>query len=74
MARRIAVPAVARISPERVIARLSVLLQPREAAAVYDRKLQPLEGIRWPRGSTRVALPGEVAMFDIDDPGELQRW
>lgn len=74
MARRVAVPAVARISPERAISRLSVLLQPREVAAVYDRKLQPLEGVRWPRGSTRVALPGEVAMFDIDEPGELQRW
>lgn len=74
MARRVAVPAVARISPEPVIARLSVLLHPREAAVVYDRKLQPLEGIRWPRGSTRVALPGEVAMFDVDEPGELQRW
>lgn len=74
MARRVAVPAVSRISPERVIARLSVLLHPREVAAVYDRKLRPLEGIQWPRGSTRVALPGEVAMFDIDEPGELQRW
>lgn len=74
MARRVAVPPVVRISPERVIARLSLLLQPRDVAPVYDRQLLPLEGIRWPRGSKRVALPGEVAMFDVDDPGELQRW
>lgn len=54
--------------------RLDALLRSPEVVPVYDRRLQPLAGVRWPRGSARVAFPGEIAMFDVDDAGELQEW
>jgi hypothetical protein len=55
--------------------RLEILLQSPEVAPVYDRKLQPLAGIRWTGlGMRRIALSGEVAMFTVTDPGELQEW
>lgn len=55
--------------------RLEVLLRSPEVAPVYDRKLQPLVGIRWTGlGMRRVAVAGEIALFDVDDPGRLQDW
>lgn len=50
------------------------LLQPPVAAPEYERKLQPLAGVRWPQGERRAPVAGEVAMFDITDPGVLQDW
>lgn len=53
----------------------NLLLQPQPPELVYDRNLQPLEGVRWPRMGTRVArVRGEVALFEVTDPGELQDW
>lgn len=55
--------------------RLEVLLQSPEVAPVYDRNLQPLAGVRWQGlGMRRVQVAGEVALFDVTDPGELQDW
>lgn len=55
--------------------RLDVLLSAPEVAPVYDRNLQPLAGVRWQGlGSRRVAVAGEVALFDVAEPGELQEW
>lgn len=65
---------VPRVEVAPLSARLSALLRPREVAPVYDRVLQPLVGVRWPRGVPRAPLPGEVPMFDIEDEGELQEW
>lgn len=70
--RRTNVPAVevARFGP-----RIEILLRSPEVAPVYDRKLQPFAGIRWHGlGVKRVPVAGEVAMFDVTDPGELQDW
>lgn len=53
---------------------LEGLLQPSLAAPEYERKLQPLAGVRWPQGERRTAVAGEVAMFDVTDPGVLQDW
>lgn len=73
--RRAHVPAVAPIAGARGLARLEVLLRSPEIAPVYERKLQPLAGIRWTGlGTRRVTVAGEVAMFDVADPGELQAW
>lgn len=72
--RRQRVPAVANLQLAGIGSRLEGLLRPFVPAPDYDRKLQPLGGIRWPRGGARVALPGEVAMFDVADAGELQEW
>lgn len=56
-------------------ARLEILLRSPEVAPVYDRQLQPLAGIRWQGlGMRRVAVAGEVAMFDVPDAGQLQEW
>lgn len=72
MMRRQSVPRV-EVAP--FSARLEVLLQPPEVAPVYDRNLQPLAGIRWQGlGSRRTPVAGEVAMFDVTEPGELQVW
>ena len=54
--------------------RLEVLLRSPVVVPVYERKLQPLAGLRWPRGIARVAVPGEVALFRVEDEGELQEW
>lgn len=55
--------------------RLEVLLRSPDVAPVYERNLQPLAGVRWQGlGVRRVAVAGEVAMFDVTDPGELQDW
>lgn len=55
--------------------RLEILLRSPEIAPVYARKLQPFTGIRWVGlREHRVRLDGEVAMFDVTDPGELQDW
>lgn len=70
--RRRAVPAVevAPLGP-----RLDVLLRSPAVAPVYDRKLQPLGGVRWQGlGVRREPVEGEVAMFDVADPGKLQDW
>lgn len=41
-------------------------------------ELQPLGGVWWPREEPRrrpvEVMPGSVAMFDVDDPGELREW
>ena len=72
MMRRVSVPRV-EVAP--FGARLEVLLRAPEVAPVYDRKLQPLAGIRWQGlGARRTAIAGEVAMFDVADPGQLQEW
>ena len=55
--------------------RLEILLRSPEVAPSYDRKLQPLAGIRWQGlGRARVSVPGEIALFDVVDAGELQEW
>jgi hypothetical protein len=70
--RRVPVPAV-EVAP--LSKRLNALLRPPEVAPVYDRELPPLEGVAWPqRGAGRVPVTGEVALFDVTDPGELQGW
>lgn len=54
---------------------MDALLRSPEVAPVYDPKLQPLGGVRWPAvGARRVPVAGEVAMFDVADPGKLQDW
>ncbi|WP_136057261.1 hypothetical protein [Microbacterium sp. K24] len=68
------VPVIGRVIPERVASRLDLLLRPREPPAIYERKLRPLAGVQWPRGAERIALPGEVPMFDVVERGELQEW
>lgn len=50
------------------------LLQPPVAAPEYETKLQPLAGVRWPQGERRTPLAGEVALFEVTDPGVLQDW
>jgi hypothetical protein len=50
------------------------LLQSSPAAPEFDGKLQPLAGVRWPAGERRTAAAGEVALFEVTDPGELQEW
>lgn len=50
------------------------LLEPPERERDYDPKLQPLAGVRWPQGERRTPVEGEVALFDVTDPGELQDW
>lgn len=50
------------------------LLQPPVGAPEGEGKLQPLGGIRWPEGERHVPVEGEVALFDVTDPGELQDW
>lgn len=74
MSRRIGVPAVTDLATVPESERVNPLLAPREVAPVYDRKLQPLAGVRWPRGEPRAQEPWEVALFDVPDPGELQTW
>lgn len=56
------------------IAPFEGLLQPPAATPAYESKLHPLGGIRWPHGGRREHLEGEVAMFDVTDPGALQDW
>lgn len=41
---------------------------------VYDSRVEPLAGVRWPVGYRRPTVEGEVAMFEIEDEGELQEW
>lgn len=53
---------------------LEGLLQPPVASPEYERKLQPLGGVRWPQGERRAPVAGEVALFDVTDPGVLQDW
>jgi len=53
---------------------LEGLLQPPVASPEYERQLQPLAGVRWPQGERRAPVAGEVAMFDVTDPGVLQDW
>ena len=72
--RRQQVPAVAMLQVSSIGARLDGLLRPHVPVPVFDRKLQPLAGVRWPRGAGRVEVPGEVALFEVVDPGELQEW
>lgn len=72
--KRRAVPVVAPAMTARVAARLRPLLTPRPAPVVYERKLQPLESVAWPRRAALPAIPGQVAMFDVADGGELQTW
>jgi hypothetical protein len=74
MRRRIAVPDVAGLTSAVTVARVNPLLEPREPAPVYERKLRPLAGVRWPRPAPPAPLPWEVALIDVTDPGELQDW
>lgn len=60
--------------PKSEVAPTPELLEPPVVAPEFDPKLQPLAGIRWPQGVRRCALEGEVALFDVADPGELQGW
>lgn len=51
-----------------------MLLEP-DASPEYDPRMPELAGVRWPsRVPQRVPVEGEVAMFDVADPGELQEW
>lgn len=73
--RRLTVPAIAPTVTVTVASRLEGMLRG-DVRPVYDPKLQPLDGVWWPRPVRRVAAPtpGDVAMFDVTDPGELQDW
>lgn len=73
--RRQSVPACGRVMTPKIAARLSELLSSPEVAPVFEKNLQPLAGIRWQGlGSRRMAVAGEVALFDVPEPGELQTW
>ncbi|WP_126893421.1 hypothetical protein [Microbacterium sp. HSID17254] len=74
MRRRSAVPEVAALTRAAGDSRENPLLTPPEPSPVYDRKLQPLDGVRWPRPAPPESMPWEVPMFDVTDPGELQDW
>ncbi|MFF7293206.1 hypothetical protein ACFY9N_11810 [Microbacterium sp. NPDC008134] len=67
-------PAVAGVTSAVTVERVNPLLEPREPVPVYDRKLRPLAGVRWPRPAPPEPQAWEVALFDVTDPGELQYW
>ncbi len=73
MMKRQFVPAVA-IPTGAPWERLEVLFRSPDVVPVYDRRLHPLAGLQWPRGVARVPVLGEVALFHIEDEGELQQW
>jgi hypothetical protein len=51
------------------------LLEPPVGEPAFDPRTPELAGIRWGAlGARREPVAGEVALFDVDDPGRLQDW
>lgn len=68
-------PAREVLAPREVVAPLE-LLAPADEIAPVRYELHPLQGIRWP-AAVRVddgARAGQIAMFAVEDAGELQDW
>jgi len=71
--RRRSVPTVGRMLTSPAVERVEAMLRP-APLPVHAAKLQTLGGVWWPRPVRVGPATGEVALFELQDLGELQEW